>query len=224
MSDFKLVVFDVDGTLIDSQHHIIVAMQIAFDECGIVPPDPGDIRAQIGLSLDEIMPRLAPEHDADQLVDAYKRAFVALRHAGDQRELSALYPGARKVLHDLAARDDVMLGVATGKSMRGLDHVFDLHDIGSLFHTVQVSDHHPSKPHPSMLFAALSETGIDPECCLMIGDTSFDMQMAANASVAPVGVDWGYHPAEHLRAHGARSVLTEFSALLPHVENLGAET
>ncbi|MHC0054290.1 HAD-IA family hydrolase [Actibacterium sp. D379-3] len=193
MSDLRLVIFDVDGTLIDSQAHIKAAMAAAFEVGGLICPPSAAVLAIVGLSLPIAIRRLAPDLDdaqADRMVAAYKEAFQDLRLADMP---SPLYPGALAVLEELAAQDDLLMGVATGKSRRGLDHVLAAQGLKRFFVTEQVADHHPSKPHPSMLHAALAETGVAPGDAVMIGDTSFDMEMGRAAGMGTVGVSWGYH-------------------------------
>jgi phosphoglycolate phosphatase len=210
----KLVVFDVDGTLVDSQGDIVAAMGIAFANAGLEAPERAAILGIVGLSLDVAIPMLAPGVDADtqrEMVKGYKDAYVALRSENGAAASSPLYPHARKTLQSLHAVPEVLLGVATGKSRRGLDKLMDAHDLHRFFVTQQVSDHHPSKPHPAMLEAALSETGVDPENAVMIGDTVFDMEMAQAAGVPFIGVTWGYHPAARLT--GAVHVLEDFRHL-----------
>ena len=125
----------------------------------------------------------------------YRAAFMS-RRMDDE---APLYPGARACLDALADRDDLLLGIATGKSRRGLDAMLDHHRLRGRFVTLQTADNHPSKPSPAMLLAACDEAGVDPAKAVMIGDTTFDMQMALNARTAALGVDWGYHPATALR-------------------------
>jgi phosphoglycolate phosphatase len=203
----KLVVFDVDGTLVDSQAHIYGAMQHAFSAVGLSCPPRPDVLGIVGLSLDHAMRRLAPGADAGALVAAYKDSFATMRAT----EASPLYPGAREILDLLAGRDDLLLGVATGKSRRGLRHVLEAHDLAGYFVTTQVADDHPSKPSPEMLFAAMHEAGCDPGQTVIVGDTSYDMDMGKAAGTGTVGVSWGYHPVDELAA----DVVIECFAALP---------
>lgn len=214
MTDLRLVVFDVDGTLVDSQAHIVAAMDAAFAATGLTPPDRAVILSIVGLSLPVAMARLAPDHAdrTDALVAAYKDAFASLRHA-DGAALSPLFPGARATLDALAAEDNTLLAIATGKSRRGLRHILDLHDLHGHFQSVQVADDHPSKPHPSMLEACLAETGVAAHRAVIVGDTTFDMDMARAAGIAALGVSWGYHPPETPTATGAAEILHSFDAL-----------
>jgi phosphoglycolate phosphatase len=107
-----------------------------------------------------------------------------------------------------------MLGVATGKSRRGVDHLFAEQGWATTFATIQTADGHPSKPHPSMILAALEETGVAAQDAVMIGDTSYDMAMARDAGVRAIGVGWGYHAREHLTAHGASQVVETYPDLM----------
>jgi phosphoglycolate phosphatase len=198
-----LVIFDVDGTLVDSQGDIVASMHHAFGEIGAPVPAREAIVGIIGLSLDVAMARLAPALDGAAhaaLVEGYKRSYMSLRAQAGAAQSSPLFPGTLDMLHTLGERDDLLLGVATGKSRRGLDKLLDGHGLRGLFATTQVADFHPSKPHPAMLHAALSETGTDPRDAVMIGDTSYDMDMAHAAGLHSIAVSWGYHPAAELRA------------------------
>ena len=218
----RLVIFDVDGTLIDSQAHIVAAMNGAFGALGLVPPPREATLSIVGLSLPVAIDHLVPELDAatqTALVEGYKQAFMQLR-VENGAALSPFYPGARETLETLAARDDLLLGIATGKSRRGMDHLLAMHDIGSLFQTVQVADDHPSKPHPSMIEACLSETGVDTSHAVILGDTVFDMNMGHNAGIPAIGVGWGYHPAKNLIEAGARLVLDRFDQLEPALSDI----
>ncbi|MGZ2256292.1 HAD-IA family hydrolase [Roseobacter sp. A03A-229] len=209
--DLRLVIFDVDGTLVDSQADILAAMAQAFEAVARPAPSRDDILGIVGLSLDVAVRRLAPDADHARMVAAYKEAYVALRAQIGAAQSSPLYPGAREVLDRLNARPEVLLGVATGKSKRGLDKLIEAHGLEGVFITQQVADFHPSKPNPSMIYQAMAEAGVSKTQTVMIGDTSFDMEMAAAAGVPGFGVSWGYHPVRSLRA--ARSVAHDFAAL-----------
>lgn len=192
----RLVVFDVDGTLVDSQNDIVNAMVTAYGLSDIPPPERSAILSIVGLSLDAAMARLSPDLSQemrDKLVADYKSTYNKNR-TDHGAGAAPLYPNARKTLDTLAGMSNVLLGVATGKSKRGLDALLEAHDLAQYFVTQQVADHHPSKPHPSMLFAALAETGCNVSNATMVGDTEFDMQMARSAGFGSIGVSWGYHP------------------------------
>lgn len=213
----NLVVFDMDGTLIDSQAMIVAAMDAAWAGEGLAPPPRATTLSIVGLSLPVAMARLAPdlpEGRRERLVAGYKAAFTALRAT----ELAPLYPGARVAVEALAARPGTVLGIATGKSRRGLDHVLDAHGLRGHFATAQVADDHPSKPDPSMLRAAVREAGAAR--AVMVGDTTFDIDMARAAGLPGIGVAWGYHPPADLRAAGAELVLVDFAALPGAIDRL----
>ncbi len=215
----RLVIFDVDGTLVDSQHHIHASMTEAFLLRGHVAPELAAVLAIVGLSLPEAVARLAPdlpEGERGSIVEGYKASFSGLRAAGT----APLYPGIAEALQVLAARDDLLLGLATGKSRRGLVHLLHAHGIDDIFVTRQVADDHPSKPHPSMILAALAETGIAPQDAVMIGDTTYDMDMARAAGIGALGVAWGYHPAGALLAAGAGGVIAHGADLVPALDAL----
>ncbi|WP_170328757.1 HAD-IA family hydrolase [Ruegeria arenilitoris] len=191
----RLVLFDVDGTLVDSQGSIVSAMTACFDAQSLPVPEREAILSIVGLSLPNAMAQLASEHSDSvqhRLVEGYKEAYHAQRLEQGAAG-SPLYPGARDAIEALHAVPEVLLGVATGKSQRGLDALIEAHGLERFFVTRQVADHHPSKPHPSMIDTARSETGVDAANTVMIGDTKFDMDMAHAAGVAGIGVTWGYH-------------------------------
>ncbi len=217
----KLVIFDVDGTLVDSQGLIIEAMNLAFEGEGLAPPSRADTLSIVGLSLDVAMFKLLPGADSDlraRLVDGYKQGYMKRRAEIGVAQSSPFFAGAREVLERLWAQDDVLLGVATGKSRRGLDKLIGGHGLEGVFVTTQVADDHPSKPHPSMITTALTECGVDAQDAVMIGDTSYDMDMAAAADVAGIGVAWGYHEASALSA--ARCIVADFAALESALEQV----
>jgi phosphoglycolate phosphatase len=199
----RLVIFDVDGTLVDSQGDILAAMRAGFEAVGEVAPPRETILGIVGLSLDVAVARLAPhlpEAARREIVEGYKAAYMTLRAGQGVALSSPLYPQARETLDALRGVPEVLLGVATGKSARGLAKLVEGHALEGYFVTRQVADHHPSKPHPAMLRAALAETGVDPRDAVMVGDTSYDMEMARAAGIAGIGVTWGYHRAEALGA------------------------
>jgi len=221
VSATRLAIFDCDGTLVDSQANIIAAMADAFDRNGMVPPDPNATRRIVGLSLVEGMQVLLPDADAGlhtKLAGDYKNAFHLLRGNGGLMP-EPLYPGIAECLLELEARG-WLLAVATGKSDRGLALILAHHGLAGHFISLQTADRHPSKPHPSMIHAAMLDAGVDALHTAMIGDTHFDIEMAVNARVRPIGVDWGYHHPEELRAAGAVAVVAHVEALMAALEDL----
>jgi phosphoglycolate phosphatase len=210
MSHLRLAVFDVDGTLIDSQHNIVTAMTAALTRLGLGVPRPDEVRRVIGLSLVEACAALLPEappaiHRA--AAEAYRDAFGALRLRPDS--LEPLYPGVMAALDELDAAG-WLLGIATGKSRRGVQSMFDGHGLAGRFVTVQTADDNPGKPDPAMLLRAAREAGAEPATVVMIGDTAYDMAMAGAAGTAALGVSWGYHSADELRSAGAEVVVDNF--------------
>ncbi|WP_323021612.1 HAD-IA family hydrolase [Pararhodobacter sp.] len=196
----RLVIFDVDGTLVDSQTDIIDSMTAAFAGQGMIVPSHEAIKGIVGLSLPVAVTHLAPrvtEARRDALVAAYKSTYQALRVQNGAKG-SPLFPGARAALERLAADPAVTLAIATGKSRRGLDALLVSHDLGGFFASTQVADDHPSKPHPSMIHACLRETGVPAERAVIVGDTEFDIEMGHAAGIRAIGVTWGYHPVKRL--------------------------
>lgn len=206
------MIFDVDGTLVDSQHFIVEAQKRAFAAHDIVAPDRERMLSIVGLSLVQAFVELVgADGPVESLAQAYRDAWQVMRL--DPEFADPLYPGAAEAIAALGLREDAMLGVATGKSRRGVDHLFHEQGWQKRFATVQTADGHPSKPHPSMILAALAETGTEPGDAVMIGDTSFDMAMGKSAGVRTIGVGWGYHPRERLLAHGAERIVESFDEL-----------
>jgi phosphoglycolate phosphatase len=209
-----LIVFDCDGTLADSQHIITEAMRFAFQSTGLAAPERSSVLRIVGLSLDEAATALAPDQcqaKRDEVVRVFHEWSAALRLNAGARE--PLFPGAASLLRKLAEREDVILGLATGKSRRSVARIIEQNDLRGIFTTIQTADEAPSKPHPAMLFQAMKETGASPETTIMIGDTSYDIQMAVAANVASIGVTWGYHTMAELRRAGAKRIVHSFAEL-----------
>lgn len=220
MPSIRLAVFDVDGTLIDSQHNIVAAMAAAFRAHGIEEADAAAVRRIIGLSLVEAIAALLPLADTAQhhaIANSYKEAFFDLRqHPGHDEPL---FPGA---LAALAALEEAgwLLAIATGKSQRGVRATIERHDLHGRFLSVQTADENPGKPHPGMLLSAMSALGATPAETIMIGDTAYDMLMARNAHTAAVGVSWGYHRPDELLTAGAANVIDGYDALAPLLDDI----
>jgi phosphoglycolate phosphatase len=220
----KLVIFDCDGTLVDSQHMIVAAMTKAYGAHGLVPPQREVLLSVVGLSLVEAFTTLGEGVDgfpaAEALAEHYRDAFHAMRGPGSPVE--PLYPGAAEALAELARRDDVVLGVATGKSQRGVRLVLGHHGLLDHFVTIKTADDAPSKPDPGMVLAAMREVSADPADTVVVGDTVYDIAMARAAGAAGVGVTWGYHPAAALKEAGAVAVINRFADLLPTLDSIWA--
>ncbi len=211
----RLAVFDCDGTLVDSQANILLAMYDTFDAAGLPRPLEHDVRRGVGLSLNEIMRVLVPDGDAAlhaRLAADYRQAFQQ-RRLDRRLDPEPLYPGIAEGLTTLSAAG-WQLGVATGKSDRGLHLILEHHGLAHHFVTLQTADRHPSKPHPAMLRQAMRDAGAAARDTAMIGDTVFDMAMAVSAGVRALGVDWGYHDAHELHDAGASAVVGTMDELL----------
>jgi phosphoglycolate phosphatase len=217
----KLIIFDCDGTIVDSQAGIVLSMDHAFTSMKLKPPTRAQTLSVVGLSLPEAFSALAPDLDYDirqDLAERYKSAFRELNH--DPSETEILFPEAKRIIAELAAREATVLGVATGKSKRGVDRLFDREDWHTSFATIQTADDHPSKPHPSMIHRAMQETGAEPHQTVMIGDTTYDVEMARNAGVGAIGVTWGYHRRDELEDAGAHAIISAYDVLPAAIDAL----
>lgn len=219
---YRLIIFDCDGTLVDSQHNIVAAMTTAWRGAGLADPDPAAVRRQVGLTLEiavaRLLPAAAPEV-VQNLADAYRKVVFDLRNGAGLDE--PLFDGIRALIEDLAA-PEIFLGVATGKNYRGLEHTLESHGLRQRFHTLQTADRCRSKPDPEMVLKAADETGVPVADAVVIGDTSFDMEMARAAGATAIGVGWGYHPAEELVAAGAHAVIDTPPQLIGCLQSLSA--
>ena len=188
----KLVIFDCDGTLVDSQHMICAAMQQAYADHRIDCPPREKLLSIVGLSLAESFQRLsdgANGFPVETMVERYKAAFFAMRQA--REVLEPLYPGAREAVEELAARKDMLLGIATGKSQRGVRMVLGHYDLLQHFSTIKTADDAPSKPHPGMVLEAMREADASAADTIVIGDTTYDIEMARAAGARAIGVELG---------------------------------
>lgn len=210
MTELRLALFDLDGTLVNSHAHIVAAMRTAYRAVGAEAPAEATILSVVGLSLPRALATLQPELDAaarERMRVAYCDCYRGLRCAA----VPPLFDGVGDALSELGQDSRLLLGVATGASRRGLSEVLAHHGIASLFDTIQCADDHPSKPDPSMARAALAEAGTTRG--VIIGDTSFDMDMAAAAGIPAIGVGWGHHSVAELEGAGAALVAADVQAM-----------
>lgn len=208
----KLILFDVDGTLIDSQNIIVASMDKAFESLGLAPLSREKSLSIVGLSLPSAMAALVgPQGPVDQMVTAFKTAFTDLRTGA--AGVSPFFTGMRELIEGLAQDERVMLGIATGKSRRGLNHLLEANGWNNLFSTTQTADDAASKPDPEMILRAMTETGTGPQDVVMIGDTTYDMAMAQGAGVHALGVSWGYHSSRALREQGVTAIVDDSKEL-----------
>ena len=211
----RLVLFDCDGTLVDSAAVIHGCMERAFAEAGLARPDLAATKSVIGLTLNLAIARILgcePDAAIDALAERYKHHFHAMRGEADFRE--PLYPGVAGLIADLAKRDGILVGMVTGKSRRGVQAVFSTHGFGETFLVVRTAEDCPSKPHPAMVLECCAFAGVDPASTFVVGDAIYDMQMAKSAGARAIGVGWGYHEAEALFQSGAECVLAQPDDLL----------
>lgn len=204
----KLILFDADGTLIDSQAVIHESMRLTFQAFGYQDPPISATRAIIGLTLDRAIATILDREIDDQIVamvQEYKEIYVQIAPREDMQ--SAAYHGIPGLIAELASHKDYLLGVVTGKSRRGVDKLFATNNFNSAFIVSRCADDCPSKPHPAMVLECCKEMGVLPHNTLVVGDTSFDMEMACSAGATAVGVDWGYHPRHKLQQAGAAKIV-----------------
>lgn len=212
-SALRVGILDCDGTLVDSYGSIVLCLGHAFAEHGLPAPSGRAVRHLIGLGLEEAIIHLLPRDQrklSGKLTETYRDKSYAYRE--EDGVLEPLYPGAREAVMNLV-ETGWLLGIATSKSLRGLTEAIQQHGLSDYFVTLQTADHAPAKPNPEMIYRALSDTGADVTQAVMIGDTTFDMEMAVAAGIAAIGVGWGYHEADDLRAAGALVVADDFENL-----------
>jgi phosphoglycolate phosphatase len=215
----RLIIFDFDGTLVDSQRVIVECMTVAFANHNLPVPPANAVRRSVGLALERAIASLLPDPDDFDLAalvsESYRQRAYAIRQSDEFDE--PLFEGAREAIIALNA-PEIWLGIATGKNRRGLLHSLEYHGLRHHFATLKTADDGPSKPHPEILHQAMAETGVAPEDTVMIGDTTYDMQLARNAGARAIGVSWGYHGGEELLANGAARVVANFAELLDELK------
>jgi phosphoglycolate phosphatase len=215
----KLIIFDFDGTLVDSRSLILESHRIVFSEFRLPLPSPADSLALVGKTLDLILAQLAgstaPIRD---MVKAYDLLLPQLR--ADPAFAEKPFDGIADLLRELSSSPNAVLGLATGHTSVTVAPALAALQWRDFFRTIQAADMAPSKPHPAMLLQALEATGVKPENALFIGDTTYDMEMARTAKVSSMGVSWGYHKAERLAAAGAHRVASTVDELRDQLQTL----
>ncbi|MGA7811249.1 HAD family hydrolase [Bradyrhizobium sp.] len=208
----KLIIFDFDGTLVDSRKLIIESHRVVFGQFGFAPPSEDESLSLIGMSLELVLSQLAgPDAPVGNMVAAYQHLLPLLR--ADAAFAEVPFGGAADLLAELAGHGDVRLGIATGHVSKAVEPALERFGWLNHFCTVQTADKAPSKPHPAMILQALGESDVDADDAVMIGDTAFDIEMARAARVSGVGVSWGYHRPDRLRAAGASRLATDMAEL-----------
>ena len=203
----KLVLFDCDGTLVDSAAVIHRCMQATFADFGKAAPALAATKSVIGLTLDIAIARMLGQPvdaEIEAMTARYKEHFMAYRQSGGP--LEPLFEGIAPLLASLSREEETLLGIVTGKSRRGLAAILAHHGYDRTFVTIRTADDCPSKPHPAMVLECCAETGIAPERAFVIGDSVYDVEMAVAAGARAIGVSWGYGAPDMLRAAGAHAV------------------
>ncbi|HEV7437580.1 MAG TPA: HAD-IA family hydrolase [Pseudorhizobium sp.] len=215
----KLILFDCDGTLVDSVGLIHETMRRTFVHFKKPEPKVEETKAIIGLTLDIAIARmLGRQHAGDEevaMMGYYKSLFTEVRRDLDFRE--PLFDGIRDLIDTIGPRDDLLLGAVTGKSRRGLDMIMQTHGFGDYFVVSRTADDCPSKPHPAMVTECCDQTGMVPGVTLVVGDAIYDMQMAKAAGAKAIGVSWGYATVDDLWNAGADTIVDHPRELLAHI-------
>lgn len=211
MRDYRLLIFDWDGTLVDSIGRIVTAMRLAAESCDLPRLEDAAIKGIIGLGLPEAIRSLYPQLEEPELVERFRTAYSE-GYLQLEDQPSALFPGVAESLEAFRAQG-YRLAVATGKSRHGLQRVLQGRGWLDYFDITRCADETASKPHPLMLQEILAHCRVAPGQALMVGDSVFDLQMASNAGIDSVAVGFGAQPLDSLRAHGPRLAINEFSEL-----------
>jgi phosphoglycolate phosphatase len=215
----KLIIFDFDGTLVDSRSLILESHRIVFSEFRLPLPLPGDSLALVGKTLDLILAELAgPSAPIRDMVNAYDLLLPKLR--AETAFAERPFDGVAELLRDLSSTEDVLLGMATGHTSLTVAPALAALQWSDFFQTIQAADMAPSKPHPAMLLQALAATNAKPENAIFVGDTTYDMEMGRAAKVRSMGVAWGYHKAEQLAAAGAHRIASTVDELRACLQTL----
>jgi phosphoglycolate phosphatase len=215
----KLIIFDFDGTLVDSRSLILESHRIVFSEFRLPLPLPADCLSQVGKTLDLILAQLAGSRAPIlDMVRAYDLLLPQLR--ADPQFAEQPFDGIADLLRDLSSAPNTVLGMATGHTSVTVAPALAALQWRDFFRTIQAADMAPSKPHPAMLLQALEATGVAAENAIFVGDTTYDMEMAQAAKVRSMGVGWGYHKAEQLEAAGAYSIASSVDELRDQLHSL----
>jgi phosphoglycolate phosphatase len=210
MKDYKLIIFDWDGTLMNSVERIVSSMQSAAETVGLVIPTNNEVKDIIGLSLPVVFDRLFTDITAEQVKAMsvqYKYQYLEV-----DTTPSPLFENAMDLLVTLK-QNNKLLAVATGKGREGLERVLSLSKTADLFHTTRCADEMPSKPDPTMLLSILAELNISSHEAIMIGDTSYDLKMAKNAGIDSIGVTFGVHNKQTLEKYSPKIIIDSLSEL-----------
>ncbi len=200
----RLILFDADGTLIDSQSIIYESMRLTFLRFGYEEPTLNATRSIIGLTLDRAIATIMQREIDDEVLamtTEYKHIYLELAQYEEMQSLP--FNGIPALVRRLAAQPGTLLGIVTGKSRRGVRKLLETAHFENVFVTSRCADDCPSKPHPAMVLECCDEVGVHPRNAVVVGDTGFDMEMAVSAGATAIGVSWGYHSVERIVAAGA---------------------
>jgi phosphoglycolate phosphatase len=204
----KLVLFDCDGTLVDSANLIHEVMARTFDHFGHERPPIAATKSIIGLTLDIAIARMQGKPHVDDeavaMTARYKSIYMDVRQEPGMDV--PLFAGIKPMLETLAEREDILIGAVTGKSRRGLVNILETHGFAPHFIVSRTADDCPSKPHPAMVTECCDEAGMSPADAIVVGDAIYDMQMAKAAGAKAIGVSWGYANVDDLIASGADAI------------------
>lgn len=220
MSDLKLVIFDLDGTLIDTVSLFIDSISSVFKGMGQPVPSEKRIRSISGLGMQIGLRRIAPnlsEAEAVELIQLYRQEYLA-RATKSMQE--GLFPGAIEALNSLHGRDEFVMAVATGKPLVNTNRVLEAHKVKGLFTSIHTPDTNIAKPNPDMIITAMGIVDVAPSHTVMIGDTTHDMEMSVAAGVKALGVDWGYHQPDELNEAGADVIVSDFDQMITAIDSL----
>lgn len=216
MQKFRYFIFDYDGTLSDSVGCICTTMADAFVAFGLIPPTDAQTRHIIGLTLEVAIETLLQMTDQIGDAVALSAAYKNIYHDFRQRNIftNPLFSGVKQLLVHLDDKG-LLSSIATGKAMRGLKTELEKHQIGHHFVSLHTADLYPSKPHPEMIYSAMSHMNADPAHTLMLGDSIYDMQMAKAAGITAIGVSWGCHSVMQLKDAGADKIIDTIQEFYP---------
>ncbi len=220
MNDLKLVIFDLDGTLIDTVSLFVGSISTVFESMGQPIPDEKLIRSISGLGMQIGLRRIAPdlnEADTEKLIQMYREEYLK---RATQSMQEGLFPGAIEALNQLHKREDVVLAVATGKPLINTNRVLEAHKVKGLFTSIHTPDTNIAKPNPDMIVTAMGIVDVTPQRTVMIGDTTHDMEMSVAAGVKALGVDWGYHQPDELNKAGADVIVSDFDQMITAIDSL----
>lgn len=215
----RLIVFDLDGTLVDSEALIVASVTEAFRAVNEPVPDVGAIRAISGITARDALAILAPGAD-EARVDVLLESYVDHYHRRSAASIEPLFEGALELLDRLQASPETILAVATGKGYAGAVTLLERHGIIDRFNSIETPTHNRGKPDPEMVHTAMNKAGVDAAHTVMLGDTVHDMRMAKAAGVKALGVAWGYHEAADLEVAGADIVVRGFSEVDARIDEL----